>query len=109
MNLTEVNGIPERTVNGEAVSSLTLDQSLGFSFPLMEWGSRHEAEQETQWPRLWLNSRPQESLGYSPGHNIYECHTAGYSSNKPFMLRKVGFRRGERRQRTSRVGGLPLS
>lgn len=44
MNLTEVNGIPERTVNGEAVSSLTLDQSLGFSFPLMEWGSRHEAE-----------------------------------------------------------------
>ena len=55
MDLTEVNGIPERTVNGVAVLGLTLGQSLGFSFPLMESGSWHEAEQEVQWPRLWLN------------------------------------------------------
>lgn len=46
MDLTEVNGIPERTVNGVAVLSLTLGQSPGFSFPLMESGSWHEAEQE---------------------------------------------------------------
>lgn len=109
MDLTEVNGIPERTMKGVAVLSLTLDQSLGFSFPLMELGSWHKAEQEVQWPLLWLNSRLQESLGYNPGHNTHECHTAGDSSNKPFMLRKVRFMRGERRERTSRVGGSPLS
>lgn len=61
MDLTEVNGIPERTMKGVAVLSLTLDQSLGFSFPLMELGSWHQFEQEVQWPRLWLNSRLQES------------------------------------------------
>lgn len=41
MDLTEVNGIPERTMNGVAVLSLTLDQSLGFCFLLMELGSWH--------------------------------------------------------------------
>lgn len=99
MDLTEVNSIPERTMKGVAVLSLTLDQSLCFSFPLMELGSWHEAEQKVQWPRLWLNSRPQESLGYSPGHNIHECHPVEHGSNKPFMLRKVGFMTGGRRQR----------
>lgn len=41
MDLTEVNGIPERTMNGVAVLSLTVDQFLGFRFPLMELGSWH--------------------------------------------------------------------
>lgn len=41
MDLTEVNGIPERTMNGMTVLSLTVDQFLGFRFLLMELGSWH--------------------------------------------------------------------